>query len=76
MLGMITMRKPLLVLRRLCHYLGKYFCQLCHRNKKFVIPARIVLKWDFSQYPVSEFAHELLESLYSDPVFDLFDYSR
>lgn len=56
---------------RLCHYLGKYFCQLCHRNEKSIIPSRIILKWDFTVCPVSNFAKELLESLYCDPVFDL-----
>ncbi|XP_022648793.1 run domain Beclin-1-interacting and cysteine-rich domain-containing protein-like isoform X1 [Varroa destructor] len=61
---------------RLCHYLGKHFCQTCHHNYKSVIPARIVLKWDFTQCPVSDFAKNLLESLYCDPVFELYEYHR
>ncbi|OQR78628.1 run domain Beclin-1 interacting and cystein-rich containing protein-like, partial [Tropilaelaps mercedesae] len=60
----------------LCHYLGKYFCQTCHHNDKSVIPARIVLKWDFTQCPVSDFARDLLQSLYCDPVFELYEYQR
>lgn len=36
---------------RYCNYLGKYFCNTCHSSKSTVIPARIIQRWDFKEYP-------------------------
>ncbi|CAB4006290.1 Hypothetical predicted protein [Paramuricea clavata] len=36
---------------RYCNYLGKYFCNTCHSSKPTVIPARIIQRWDFKEYP-------------------------
>ncbi|XP_071478577.1 run domain Beclin-1-interacting and cysteine-rich domain-containing protein-like [Diadema antillarum] len=58
---------------RYCEYLGKYFCQCCHTNISSPIPSRILRKWDFSRYPVSNFSQELLSKIFSDPVFNVAD---
>ncbi|XP_067417196.1 run domain Beclin-1-interacting and cysteine-rich domain-containing protein isoform X1 [Emydura macquarii macquarii] len=58
---------------RYCEYLGKYFCQCCHENAQMVIPGRILRKWDFSKYGVSNFSRELLSKIWSDPLFSVQD---
>ncbi|XP_041482624.1 run domain Beclin-1-interacting and cysteine-rich domain-containing protein-like isoform X1 [Lytechinus variegatus] len=58
---------------RYCEYLGKYFCQCCHTNASSPIPSRILRKWDFSRYPVSNFSQELLSKIQTDPVFNVVD---
>ncbi|XP_050307064.1 run domain Beclin-1-interacting and cysteine-rich domain-containing protein [Anthonomus grandis grandis] len=61
---------------RYCHYLGKYFCTGCHKNQVALIPARILHKWDFNRYPVSTFSFKLLEQMYSDPLFRIFEINK
>ncbi|NWH35359.1 RUBIC protein, partial [Chloropsis hardwickii] len=56
---------------RYCEYLGKYFCQCCHENAQAVIPSRILRKWDFSKYCVSNFSKDLLSKIWSDPLFNV-----
>ncbi|NXQ58830.1 RUBIC protein, partial [Anthoscopus minutus] len=56
---------------RYCEYLGKYFCQCCHENAQTVIPSRILRKWDFSRYCVSNFSKDLLSKIWSDPLFNV-----
>lgn len=56
---------------RYCDYLGKYFCHSCHSNSNSLIPARVLWKWDFRQYAVSNFARGLLDDIRSDPLYDL-----
>ncbi|NXI55224.1 RUBIC protein, partial [Chloroceryle aenea] len=58
---------------RYCEYLGKYFCQCCHENAQIVIPSRILRKWDFSKYYVSNFSKDLLSKIWSDPLFNVQD---
>ncbi|KFQ30197.1 Run domain Beclin-1 interacting and cysteine-rich containing protein, partial [Mesitornis unicolor] len=58
---------------RYCEYLGKYFCQCCHENAQVVIPSRILRKWDFSKYYVSNFSKDLLSKIWSDPLFNVQD---
>ncbi|KAJ6655527.1 hypothetical protein lerEdw1_005105 [Lerista edwardsae] len=58
---------------RYCEYLGKYFCQCCHENSQMVIPSRILRKWDFSKYYVSNFSKDLLSKIWSDPLFNVQD---
>src|SRR4051812_37994426 len=45
-----------------CNYTGKYFCRYnCQMSgKRSIIPAMVLNKWDFSTYPVSNFAHNLI----------------
>ncbi|XP_038272610.1 LOW QUALITY PROTEIN: run domain Beclin-1-interacting and cysteine-rich domain-containing protein [Dermochelys coriacea] len=58
---------------RYCEYLGKYFCQCCHENTQMAIPSRILRKWDFSKYCVSNFSRDLLSKIWSDPLFSVQD---
>ncbi|KAM7132953.1 run domain Beclin-1-interacting and cysteine-rich domain-containing protein isoform 2-T2 [Molossus nigricans] len=58
---------------RYCEYLGKYFCQCCHENAQMVIPSRILRKWDFSKYHVSNFSKDLLVKIWNDPLFNVQD---
>ncbi|XP_055983115.1 run domain Beclin-1-interacting and cysteine-rich domain-containing protein isoform X4 [Sorex fumeus] len=58
---------------RYCEYLGKYFCQCCHENAQVVIPSRILRKWDFSKYYVSNFSKDLLLKIWNDPLFNVQD---
>ncbi|XP_030757487.1 run domain Beclin-1-interacting and cysteine-rich domain-containing protein [Sitophilus oryzae] len=58
---------------RYCDYLGKYFCTGCHKNQVALIPARVLYKWDFKGYPVSTFSYKLLEQMYFDPLFRIFE---
>uniref|UniRef100_UPI0037E859AA run domain Beclin-1-interacting and cysteine-rich domain-containing protein isoform X2 n=1 Tax=Semicossyphus pulcher TaxID=241346 RepID=UPI0037E859AA len=55
---------------RYCEYLGRYFCQCCHENAQAVVPGRVLRKWDFSKYYVSNFARDLLSKIAGDPLFD------
>ncbi|XP_002161093.2 run domain Beclin-1-interacting and cysteine-rich domain-containing protein isoform X1 [Hydra vulgaris] len=56
---------------RFCEYLGKYFCTSCHQNNTSLIPAKILSKWDFKKYPVSDFAKEYIKEIYTKPLFDI-----
>lgn len=58
---------------RYCEYFGKYFCHCCHSNNMAYIPGRILWKWDFSKYYVSNIALDLLDHMYSDPLFNIED---
>ncbi|XP_012373119.2 run domain Beclin-1-interacting and cysteine-rich domain-containing protein isoform X2 [Octodon degus] len=58
---------------RYCEYLGKYFCQCCHENAQMVIPSRVLRKWDFSKYYVSNFSKDLLLKIWNDPLFNVQD---
>ncbi|XP_032981715.1 run domain Beclin-1-interacting and cysteine-rich domain-containing protein isoform X7 [Rhinolophus ferrumequinum] len=58
---------------RYCEYLGKYFCQCCHENAQMVIPSRVLRKWDFSKYCVSNFSKDLLIKIWNDPLFNVQD---
>ncbi|KAL7991134.1 hypothetical protein Chor_014564, partial [Crotalus horridus] len=58
---------------RYCEYLGKYFCQCCHENAQMVIPSRILRKWDFGKYYVSNFSKDLLHKIWNDPLFNMQD---
>ncbi|XP_071085103.1 run domain Beclin-1-interacting and cysteine-rich domain-containing protein-like [Haliotis cracherodii] len=58
---------------RYCEYLGKYFCQCCHSNSVDLVPGRVLRKWDFTRYYVSNFAHDLLAKIFMDPLFNILD---
>ncbi|XP_032081309.1 run domain Beclin-1-interacting and cysteine-rich domain-containing protein isoform X2 [Thamnophis elegans] len=58
---------------RYCEYLGKYFCQCCHENAQMVIPSRILRRWDFGKYYVSNFSKDLLHKIWNDPLFNMQD---
>ncbi|XP_053563984.1 protein associated with UVRAG as autophagy enhancer isoform X2 [Bombina bombina] len=56
---------------RYCDYFGKYFCDCCHSYAESSIPARIILKWNFSKYYVSNFAKTLLDSIWQSHKFNV-----
>ncbi|XP_014481802.1 PREDICTED: run domain Beclin-1 interacting and cysteine-rich containing protein [Dinoponera quadriceps] len=58
---------------RYCEYLGRYFCTGCHTNQVAFVPGRILSKWDFNRYPVSNFSYRLLDQMMSDPLFHVND---
>lgn len=58
---------------RYCDYLGKYFCSACHKNQISAIPGRVLDKFDFSLYPVSNFAYKWLEQIWNIPLFHVGD---
>ncbi|KAL5005068.1 hypothetical protein ScPMuIL_018524 [Solemya velum] len=58
---------------RYCEYLGKFFCQCCHSNSTMLIPGRILRKWDFRKFAVSNFARDLLVKIHSEPLFNIVD---
>lgn len=58
---------------RYCEYLGRYFCQCCHENAQMAVPSRILRKWDFSKYYVSNFSKDLLLKIWNDPLFNVQD---
>ncbi|KAJ6800767.1 uncharacterized protein M6B38_201890 [Iris pallida] len=53
---------------RFCVYSGQLFCVSCHSNDTSVLPAKVLHHWDFSLYPVSQFAKAYLESIYDQPM--------
>ena len=59
---------------RYCEYLGKYFCSSCHSKASCIIPSRVLWKWDFRKWPVSNFAKELIEMMLMEtPLFHVED---
>jgi hypothetical protein len=55
-------------------FLGKYFCLICHSDKRSYLPSYIINKWDFSnKHSVSNFAYDYLNRIYTDPSFNLND---
>ncbi|XP_076435294.1 run domain Beclin-1-interacting and cysteine-rich domain-containing protein-like isoform X2 [Babylonia areolata] len=68
--GCGTKTEPGFVKRlRYCEYMGKYFCQCCHTNETEVIPGRVIMRWDFTQCCVSNFARDLLKKIHKEPLF-------
>ncbi|CAD5122560.1 DgyrCDS10974 [Dimorphilus gyrociliatus] len=51
---------------RFCYYFGKYFCPCCHDNQLSYIPAKVIQKWDFNRYAVSNFAKDVINKNYDD----------
>lgn len=58
---------------RYCDYIGKYFCTSCHKMQVSVIPARVLDKWDFTPFPVSNFAYKWLDQIWNLPLFHVSD---
>ncbi|XP_060028208.1 run domain Beclin-1-interacting and cysteine-rich domain-containing protein isoform X3 [Erinaceus europaeus] len=58
---------------RYCEYLGRYFCQCCHEDAQMAVPSRILHRWDFSRYSVSNFSKDLLLKIWNDPLFNVQD---
>ncbi|XP_015522387.1 run domain Beclin-1-interacting and cysteine-rich domain-containing protein [Neodiprion lecontei] len=58
---------------RYCEYLGRYFCTGCHTNQLTILPGKILSKWDFNRYSVSNFSYRLLDQMTADPLFQVND---
>ncbi|XP_061774154.1 pleckstrin homology domain-containing family M member 3 isoform X2 [Nerophis ophidion] len=56
---------------KVCHYSGWYYCQSCHRDHTFLIPARLLHNWDTRKHKVSKQAKEFLEFVYEEPLLDI-----
>ncbi|EGC34200.1 hypothetical protein DICPUDRAFT_153601 [Dictyostelium purpureum] len=59
---------------RICYYTGKYYCNNCHSNQKSLIPARILWKWEFKLFPVSDAAKSYITRNLEKP-FDIFQFN-
>jgi len=44
--------KFFLSLGKLCNYTWSNYCDYCHQDRKSVIPSKMLLNWDFTEYPV------------------------
>ncbi|XP_066543916.1 pleckstrin homology domain-containing family M member 3 [Amia ocellicauda] len=56
---------------KVCCYSGWYYCQSCHQDSLFLIPARLLHNWDTSKHKVSKQAKEFLEFVYEEPLLDV-----
>ncbi|XP_069052505.1 pleckstrin homology domain-containing family M member 3 isoform X2 [Lepisosteus oculatus] len=56
---------------KVCYYSGWYYCQSCHEDSLFLIPARLLHNWDTSKHKVSKQAKEFLEFVYEEPLLDI-----
>ncbi|CAG5865865.1 pleckstrin homology domain-containing family M member 3 isoform 1-T5 [Menidia menidia] len=56
---------------KVCYYSGWYYCQSCHQDNSFLIPARLLHNWDTNKHKVSKQAKEFLEFVYEEPLLDI-----
>ncbi|CAI9536779.1 unnamed protein product [Staurois parvus] len=56
---------------RYCDYLGKYFCDCCHSYTESSIPGRILSKWNFSKYYISNFAKSVVDKIWESHQFNV-----
>ncbi|KAI5735985.1 hypothetical protein M8J77_025095 [Diaphorina citri] len=56
---------------RLCDYDGRHYCVSCHWQDEAIIPARVVLHWDFTRYPVSRASAQLLRIMQNRPILNI-----
>ncbi|KAM4046878.1 protein associated with UVRAG as autophagy enhancer isoform 2-T2 [Anomaloglossus baeobatrachus] len=56
---------------RYCDYLGKYFCDCCHHYSESSIPGRILSKWNFSKYYVSNFSKNVVDKIWDSHTFNV-----
>ncbi|XP_077153494.1 protein associated with UVRAG as autophagy enhancer [Ranitomeya variabilis] len=56
---------------RYCDYLGKYFCDCCHHYLESSIPGRILSKWNFSKYYVSNFSKSVVDKIWDSHTFNV-----
>lgn len=63
----------ILFIYSLCGLSGRYFCANCTvvSGKEWVVPARILLNWDFKRYSVSKRAAIFLSEIQHHPLLDL-----
>uniref|UniRef100_A0A0N5AHF7 Transcription elongation factor SPT4 n=1 Tax=Syphacia muris TaxID=451379 RepID=A0A0N5AHF7_9BILA len=56
---------------RLCDYSGLYYCNHCHWNDEWMIPARVVNNWDCNKYKVCRASKQLLAYIDRKPLYNL-----
>ncbi|XP_069471697.1 pleckstrin homology domain-containing family M member 3 isoform X2 [Ambystoma mexicanum] len=56
---------------KVCSYSAWYYCNMCHVDDSFIIPARLVHNWDTSKHKVSKQAKEFLEYVHEEPLIDI-----
>ncbi|KAM3934862.1 protein associated with UVRAG as autophagy enhancer [Leptodactylus fuscus] len=56
---------------RYCDYLDKYFCDCCHQYSESSIPSRILLKWNFSKYYVSNVSKSIIDKIWDRHKFNV-----
>jgi hypothetical protein len=49
---------------RFCNYTGKYYCRNCHTRQLAIIPARVVMLWDFKPLSVCNFSASFIKHNY------------
>lgn len=58
---------------RLCDYSGQYYCELCHWNDTYKIPARILHNWDFTSYKVCRASKQFMRLMLRKAVIRIQD---
>lgn len=56
---------------KLCKFDGHYYCYECHLDEERLIPARILMNWDFRKHHVCVRSSEFLESIETMPVLNV-----
>ncbi|XP_066296605.1 pleckstrin homology domain-containing family M member 1-like isoform X1 [Branchiostoma lanceolatum] len=56
---------------RVCNYDGCYYCEECHVNEEAVIPARIILNWDFKKHKIAHSTKLFLLQVDEEPLINL-----
>jgi len=55
----------------LCDYSGESYCRECHFGSISIIPARVVLNWDFKPRPVSRASEQYLQLMRKKPIINV-----
>ncbi|XP_005091069.2 differentially expressed in FDCP 8 homolog [Aplysia californica] len=58
---------------RMCDYSGRYYCEYCHWNDSFVIPARVLHNWDFTGHKVCRASKQFLKLMQHKAVIRIQD---
>ena len=56
---------------KLCKFDGGYYCYECHLDEERLIPARILMNWDFRKHRVCLRSAEFLDSIETMPVLNV-----
>lgn len=56
-----------------CYFTKKFFCHVCHRDKKAIIPEKVLQQWCFCSYPVSNWSQIYLVYMSQQPIIEVSD---
>ena len=60
----------------MCAYTKKYYCDECQRDGDVsIIPAKVVIGWDFGRYRVCRKAKQFLDEIKSEPIIDVITFN-